>query len=215
MSYKNRVYKALKGIGSKFSRRHGELAYLAVTSKIERPLRDKLAFQLHKLLKPKRRLVSREWGQKRRGRKKHFDLAILSADGTAEVIIEIKAMGSPNAFKPKQIEKYSNKMRKDIKKCTEQFTDGKTKIFAILFATHPTSKFPGHLKGKGVVKSFVRFNSMNSRQKNSQMTAQKNVLERLRKNFLSQNVKSGIIRGGNAFGVKTNVIFWVIGPFAR
>ena len=49
----------------------GELAYLALTSKVELPIRDRLAWCLHTSLP--NRVVAREW--------KRCDLAVLDDDG--------------------------------------------------------------------------------------------------------------------------------------
>ena len=63
----------------------GELAYLALTSKIERPLQDRLAWLLHTRLPDL--VVSREW--------RATDIAILSAGAESPlVLLEAKAMYS-------------------------------------------------------------------------------------------------------------------------
>lgn len=60
-----------------------ELAYLALTRKIEPPIRNKLSFRLHQLLHPQNLLVSREW--------EHLDIVVLK-NRKPRAIIEIKAM---------------------------------------------------------------------------------------------------------------------------
>ncbi len=63
----------------------GELAYLALTSKIERPLQDRLAWLLH--IRLPGWVVSREW--------RAIDIAILSAGAESPlVLLEAKAMYS-------------------------------------------------------------------------------------------------------------------------
>ena len=60
----------------------GELAYLALTSKIDRPLQDRLAWSLRTQLPAL--VVSREW--------RNTDIAVLSADGRSPmVLLEAKA----------------------------------------------------------------------------------------------------------------------------
>lgn len=65
-----------------------ELAYLSLTTKIELPFRDRLAYSLFKELDAKNIIVSREW--------KRTDLALLQ-NGLPSVLIELKAMYSFDA----------------------------------------------------------------------------------------------------------------------
>lgn len=61
-----------------------ELAYLAATTKIELPFRDRLAYLSHRRFEPEGVLVAREW--------QRIDLAMLTADGTPVCLVELKAM---------------------------------------------------------------------------------------------------------------------------
>ncbi|MGW0882552.1 hypothetical protein [Streptomyces sp. NPDC002671] len=49
----------LQSAGQSFE--DGELAYLALTSQVENPVRDRVAYQLHRLLAGTRLDVGREW----------------------------------------------------------------------------------------------------------------------------------------------------------
>ena len=79
-----------------------ELAYLALTSKVELPVRDRLAFGLRQRLAASGNLaVAREW--------RTFDLAVVTEAGEARLLLEAKAMvsfdliGSPRKFRDRCI----------------------------------------------------------------------------------------------------------------
>jgi hypothetical protein len=64
-----------------------ELAYLAITSKVELPIRDKLAYILHKNI-DKHLFVAREWNR--------IDLAILDDYNEPRCLMEFKATNTQN-----------------------------------------------------------------------------------------------------------------------
>lgn len=104
------VLECLINQGKTFKK--NELAYLALTSKIELPFRDRLAFQIHKHFERQTqpmRCASREW--------KRFDLAILE-NGEPSCLIELKAMYAFDAFSEKGISHYAECINSDIKKMT-------------------------------------------------------------------------------------------------
>jgi len=86
----------------------GELAYLAPTSKAERPVQDRLAWTLHTRLPGLG--VSREW--------KATDIAVLTADAKSPVaLLEIKAMYSFDLAQNQQnAAVYPQLMRSDLAK---------------------------------------------------------------------------------------------------
>jgi hypothetical protein len=53
------LLQGLEDAGTSFER--GELAYLVVTSKVEFPVRDRFAWELHRRLEDRSHLVAREW----------------------------------------------------------------------------------------------------------------------------------------------------------
>lgn len=77
------LVETLKGLDKCFRKREGELAYLALTSKPEFAIRDRLAFELHKRLFPEY-IVAREW--------KRIDMAILRNEDQPEpeFLIQLK-----------------------------------------------------------------------------------------------------------------------------
>lgn len=102
-----------------------ELAYLSMTSKIENPLRDKIAFELQKRI-GKDKIVCREWTNNRMSKSK-ADIAILDIYGIPECVIEFKAHSSITG-----IGEWSNCLINDINKNQELY--GQTEIIFVLFA---------------------------------------------------------------------------------
>ena len=102
-----------------------ELAYLALTSKIENPLRDKIAFELQKELK-ENIIVCREWTNNRKNKSK-ADIAILDINGKPECIIEFKAHSSISG-----IGQWSNSLIKDIQKNQKLYNQ--IEMIFVLFA---------------------------------------------------------------------------------
>src|SRR6185312_13831032 len=84
-----------------------ELAYLAATSKIEGPIRDRIAFRLHVQLESSL-LVHREW----RDRNNFWaDIAVTDEQNRPKFLVELKAHSAPTYEQG-----YSQLIRKDLQK---------------------------------------------------------------------------------------------------
>ena len=105
INWKNELNTIISNIGSTF--KDDELAFLAVTSKIELPLRDKIAFELQN--KYSNKIICREWTNSQTG--KRTDLAILNKEGEVECVIEFKAHSDMI-----NIRQYVASMKNDIEK---------------------------------------------------------------------------------------------------
>jgi hypothetical protein len=90
MDNQTHLEKIIENLGNRFE--NDELAYLALTSKVENVLRDKIAFDFHKLYR-NQKLVCREWTNQKET-KLRADLAILNLNAEPELIIEFKAHSS-------------------------------------------------------------------------------------------------------------------------
>ncbi len=101
-----------------------ELAYLSMTSKIENPLRDKIAFELQKKL-GENLIVCREWTNNKKSKSK-ADIAILNLNGIPEGIIEFKAHSSISG-----IGEWSSCLVNDIQKNQKLYNQTET-IFVML-----------------------------------------------------------------------------------
>lgn len=89
MTFKFDIEEIVSNISSKFQ--DNELAYLALTSKIELPLRDKIAFELHKKIADTH-LICREWKSKNNKSQNRVDIAIIDkSNSNLLCLIEFKA----------------------------------------------------------------------------------------------------------------------------
>ena len=174
------------------------LAYLALTSKCERELCGALAWGLQRFYErnPPHQLVSREWSYP--GSRKACDIAILSEDGSPNVLIEAKAaytfdlMGS-GRFPAESI-------LPDIARLREFKFDGER--YVLVFFTHPKRK--PYRKFRPIVKYYD------------------DLSDRARTDDLEQGfdrfhaaignlpiLDEGRIPAGNAFGVRVDVLYWL------
>jgi hypothetical protein len=103
-----------------------ELAYLAATSKIENPIRDRIAFALHDSLGDGA-LIHRERKDKR-GKK--ADIAITDFGNRPKYIIELKAHSAPTYEKG-----YSELIRRDIEKMYHA-GDDQTELYTVFLFNH-------------------------------------------------------------------------------
>ena len=126
------ILESIKQSANEFQK--DELAYLALTSKIENPIRDKWAYLIWRNLKEQKINinVAREWTRPDKKEKTKSDIAIVQNDCPI-VIIELKAMYTFDLIKtPKK--RISN-MEKDEKKA-KKIADKDTLIYTVLLATH-------------------------------------------------------------------------------
>lgn len=96
--------ESLSGIGSSFQPH--ELAFLAATSKVELPIRDRLAWTLQRTL-GEEFTVAREW--------RRADLAVLADDGVVAQL-EAKALYSFNVLQPANRKAYLDRLAADAAK---------------------------------------------------------------------------------------------------
>src|SRR5215469_10592611 len=99
-----------------------ELAYLAATSKVEGPVRDRIAYQLHAQLESGF-LVHREWRDPKRNG--WIDIAVTDNSNQPKCLLELKAHSGPT-FQPG----YSELIRKDLRKLYKAAEDD-TELFLI------------------------------------------------------------------------------------
>lgn len=197
----NILIKSLEQVVNEFGK--DELAFLALTTKIELPLRDRLAYVLYKKLQEEGLIVSREW--------KRVDLAILK-EATPQVLIELKAMYTFDAVNERGFYKKSiGYLFEDIKKATALIDKNKkADIYGILLATHPTQIIP--LKFTKIIKYIPGVNGALKRLDNQKQVAGVSTdrIERFLALGKHTVVKRGTLLGGSAFGIKTSVLFWII-----
>jgi hypothetical protein len=186
------------------SPKDNHLAYLALTSKIEIPIRDKLAHTLYKNLHDKKINVAREWP----GKSGRSDIALLD-NNNPKAIIEVKAFYTFDLIK-KNAADYINEVKKDIDKAKEAANDD-TEIYALLLATHPHN-VPEHSDAIKYYKSIQNMYKSNENEATHRTNAVNNVSNLQLNNRINA---SGSITCEKAFGVNVDVLWWLYGPFLK
>ena len=195
------ILDSIKQLANEFQK--DELAYLALTSKIENPIRDKWAYIMQKKLKEQKISVAREW--------KRSDIAIVQ-NNYPFAIIELKAMYTFDALRPSTLSSYLSNMELDEEKAKNLANDNTlanddTLIYTVLLTTHPALSVPEKLKSVIAYSSPVNasLNKFNSSEIYKQ--AKNNIENSLQhKNIVAQEM----LVGGNAFDIDTNVAYWII-----
>ena len=125
--------RILAGSFEKIEFEPGELAFLAATSKIEQPIRDRLSWRLQQTLKDYD--VVREW--------RRADIAILK-DKSPVAVIELKAMYTFDAALNNHMQ-FVAAISKDEQKALK-LVGPDVPIFTILLAAHPKPINPDLMK---------------------------------------------------------------------
>ncbi len=179
-----------------------ELAYLALTSKVELPIRDRLAFALHRRLD--NRLVAREW--------KRVDLAILADDGdTPELLLEAKALYTFDLIgEDVWVDRYPKKVRDDVAalRARSDLVE-RTQLFALVLATHPLSEAGHELRqlakySRGVGKALAALGDAEAVLREADTAVCAALPD------ASEVLYKGEIRGGSAYGIEVTVPYWLI-----
>ena len=179
-----------------------ELAFLALTTKIELPLRDRWAYVLYKNLADSNFVVSREWTRTR----SRTDIAILES-GNPKVLIEIKALYTFDAVSRKGwYAKAIDLLQEDENKALK-LANIDTEIYTVLFVTHPLVSIPTDFEGivkylPGINGAFGKFGSADAVAE----IARQRIREKLKGKYI---VSEGVLPGGSAFGVGVDVMYWV------
>jgi hypothetical protein len=130
MSFHSSIVHILTNVHQCFQ--PNELAYLAVTSKVENPLRDQIAFALHARFNDQY-LVHREWKDPNN---KKADIAITDTDNKVQCLIECKAHSAPTYEKG-----YSQLALRDLQKMYNS-SDESTELYFLFFLNHVHSAQP-------------------------------------------------------------------------
>ncbi len=204
MCTQNDVIQAVQSVASSFGK--NELAYLALTSKAENPVRDKIAFNLYNQLYSSGFFVAREW--------KRRDIAVIDSQANAVSIIELKLMYTFDAVKSQtNLSGFDVDILNDVKKARAKSPNAD--IYVVLLATHPKSNISGGLLLSGAIKYSNGINKSIAKYSGnfSQIATEANsavinnpIIKANSGNFISV----GVINAGVAFDVDTDVMFWLI-----
>jgi hypothetical protein len=171
-----------------------ELAYLGLTSKIETPIRDRLAFSLHSELSPRGYTIGREWCR--------VDIAVLCGDAPM-ALLEIKAMNTFDAHR----QEYPRLLRDDYLKLRGLGFKG-AQLLTLLLVTHPHGEPQAPL---GVIKyaSKIRGSLKKHGGPDKVEQAAMSQIDCWRQ---AEILDKGRLPGGAAFGVSVSVHWRLFGP---
>lgn len=173
-----------------------ELAYLALTTKVEHPIRDRLAFRLHQDYDP-HFVVAREWHR--------IDLAVLDPDGTPAGLVELKAMYTFDAFGA--LKHYTHATTADEEKAL-RLAHHHTSVYSLLLATHLDRMVPAKLAravkySAGINRAIVS--------RGDAAAVHKEAISAISQGLTGRSVVSqGEINGGSAFGIGVSVLYWLV-----
>jgi hypothetical protein len=174
----------------------GELAYLALTSKIEHPIRDRMAFHLHTKFAEDHFLIAREW--------RRVDIAVISPQGNPACLVELKAMYTFDALERRPW--FVAPVDSDLKKIS-QYNLPSTNIFAVILGTHVhgtvSPEFTEVVKYADLIE---RAYSKNSRSQSIRDLA----LEAVRNLYADRIGFQGHLPAGSAFGLEVTMHWWLV-----
>lgn len=179
-----------------------ELAFLALTSKAELPVRDRLAFALHRRLRGL--LVAREW--------KRVDLAVLAEDGkTPEMLLEAKALYTFDLIGDDAwADRYPQRVRDDVAALRSRpDLSEQTQLFALILATHPLHVSGPKLReiakySNGVAKALAALGSADAVMKQADKAIKATLPPE------TDLVAAGRLLGGTAYGIEVEVPYWLV-----
>lgn len=199
MSFSALIAEAVRGVEYEF--RPGELAYLALTAKIEQPVRDRLAFLLHEKSQNGSVMVAREW--------ENVDIAILIG-GVPRVLLELKAAYTFDILKNGKPHSCFNEVANDVRKRFLRQYEA-VEIYTLLLASHP-HQLPNSTFQEGIAyysNLQAQFNRLADAEQAYECSRER--ADEIMKNHPVQ--VSGRLRGGVAFGVEVSVSYWLSGPY--
>ena len=189
------VVNSLESLKSAFLQ--NELAYLALTQKVEHAFRDKLAFELHNRLKgDKESLVCREWCR--------TDLAVIR-DSQPLLLLEAKAIYTFDIMKGGSQHPFPSQLQEDIEKSKVWQSDGKNstlEILALLIATHP------HDPPSAAYREAVKYYGGVVKYATEGITLEA-ASEQVHQRVQLPLVHQGVVAGGQAFGIDVSVAYWL------
>lgn len=212
MDYSELIGNALRELEDpKIGFRPGELAYLALTSKPELAIRDRLAFQLHEKLKQNGFSVSREYSLEDH---KRADIAVLPGKDSkrpAIGLIELKVssfFNLDNEAHPKKPGKIVEEIKSDFNKWSN-FDSGKPEVFCLFLAPNiETDRLPEGFLYEELVVSWSGWSGYRKKRRRDKASVKKDI-EILFKNKWDL-IAHDEMEGGSAFGLEVSVPYWLL-----
>jgi hypothetical protein len=186
----------------------GELAFLALTSKVERPLLDRISYQLHVALQPLGLMVAREYPAAAGIR---CDVAVLR-EGRIAAAIEAKAMYTADGTRQNGLcRQYPDLLETDLRRYSSVKIEG-LKVYSLLLATHLLAAPPSNLR------QVIKYSPMLNQAFKSHTTANtiRDIAEQGLGKLLRLDLRkaAGTLKAGHAFGIEVELLWWLYGPFS-
>jgi hypothetical protein len=181
-----------------------ELAFLALTSKIELPIRDRLAYALFRRVPELR--VTREW--------RRVDLAVLSPDGKSPpvLLLEAKALYTFDLVgEDAWVRRYPEMVQRDLEKLRlTKDLPSEAQLFSLILATHPTASINPGLQqvakySPGVSKAVAALGDADAVAHEADRTLRSHL------GHLGA-IHHDEINAGEAYGVPLAIHYWLVGP---
>ncbi|MGW3847113.1 hypothetical protein [Streptomyces fagopyri] len=206
----------------------GELAYLALTSQIENPIRDRVAYQLHLRLKGTRLDVGREWtgvdaeGEDGTVVARRLDLAIVERWGRrsrryaprVHGVAEFKAVRTSSAQTTGELNHVYKMVTNDITKCVTAGGLVLSAIHAVVLLPHAQI---ARRTRPGVAEHVIKdlFKVMVTGQFFQADATRENAVAGVAARLAPLGpVRTGMIDGGEALGMLVTLPYVVLGPVA-
>ena len=200
-----RLAEGMRQLHNEFD--ENELAYLALTSKVERPVVDRLAYKLYRDCRYDDRVgIAREYTD---ASIRRVDLAIV-ADNIPLLFLEAKALTYRFAYSQTARNEYRNKICGDIQKLKRyvpRSPDNGTKKLSLLLATH----FDGDVDCR-----FSRVIKYPDRIKKLSSVTLAYLEDKIDDCFGQDSFPlraSGNIVGGKVYNMKVTIHYRLLGPF--
>ncbi len=205
MELAKRLIASIGAAGESFA--PSELAFLALTSKVERPLLDRVSYQLHRVLSLEGFAVARECPV---GGGVRADVAVLR-NGELQVALEAKAMYTADCTRRGGLDRqYPDLLDADLRRYGA-LTVGGLKVYSLLLGTHLLSAPPRTLK------RVIKYSNMIGQAFKAHTSAEeiRAVAEKNLAAFVRPEVRiaGGAIKAGTAFELEVEVMWWLYGPF--
>lgn len=208
----------LQSAGRSFE--EGELAYLALTSQIENPVRDRVAYQLHRRFKGTHLDVGREWtgmyaeGKDGQPSPRKIDLAVVKRTRRHHVepqgVVEFKAVYAYEAQTRGHLNRVEKQVTTDVFKSATAYGSVPNDVYAVVLLPSMTIKNERSLARhvmKGTDK--IRIDGFRLQVGNVPDSVVKGVADRLAP---LGPVRDGVLEGGMEYGVHVTVPYVILGP---
>jgi hypothetical protein len=192
------VAAELRGLAESYA--PDELAFLALTSKVEFVVRDRLAFRLYRRLGADGAMVAREW--------RRTDLALLR-NGAPELLLEVKAMYSFDAVgHAAGLRHFRSAIAGDCDKALRHAVSG-AEVYALLLVTHPQANCGPELDG------VIKYRRAIERAARAGIpVVRENARRAIATAFADQPLADhDALAAGVAFGIPVSIDYWLFGPY--